>query len=265
MKNKIAIATSLFLVTPTIAESSEVRLSGHLAVYDLAFDSAQANSGVIGAEGRYVYELDDACEGYALNERLVVKIARTEDNILTDYRLSAFESLDGSQYRFSTSTDYNGQTAQKADGNLVADLEGKSAELDYEIADDVTFEHSVLAPVAFVRAVIEAALAGEERHAAMIFDGEVEAPTYYAATRIAEVAEDETVEGAEELSELKSWKINTAYFPPETDGEGEGVTPKFAFSATVFENGVMADLRLDYVQFALNATLADLEVRESDC
>lgn len=265
MKNKIAIVLSTILMAPAFAESSETRLSGHRAVYELSFDSAQKNSGVVGAEGRYVFDLEDACEGYALNERLVVKIARTADSILTDYRLSAFESSNGENYRFSTSTDFNGKSGQKADGNLTVDPEGETAAVDYDKADDVSYEHPLLAPVAHVRAVIEAASKGEERHAAMIFDGDVDSPIYYAATRISEVAADESIDGTEELAELSRWKIDSVYFPPETGGEGEGATPEFSFSATIFENGVVADLRLDYMEFALKATLSDLEVRNSGC
>jgi len=263
MKYKIATAASLLLITPALADSTEMRLAGHRAVYELSFDSAETNSGVVGAEGRYVFDLDDACEGYALNERLVVKIARTEDTILTDYRLSAFESSDGSQYRFSTSTDFNGSTGQHADGDLRVDLEDETSDVDYDEAEDVSFEHAVLAPVAHVQAVIRAAIAGEERHAAMIFDGDVDEPVYYTATRISESPTDETVEGTEELAELKRWKIDSVYFP--SDGDADGATPKFAFGATIFENGVVADLRLDYMDFALNATLSELEVRESGC
>lgn len=265
MKNKIAISLSVFLIMPMVAESSEVRLAGHRAVYELSFDSAETNSGVIGAEGRYVFDLEDACEGYALNERLVVKIARTEDTILTDYRLSAFESSDGTEYRFATQTDFNGRTGQEAEGNLSVDLDGETAEVDYDGAEDVSFDHPVLAPVSHVRAVIEAAIAGEDRHAAMIFDGDTNAPIYYAATRISEVEKDETIKGTEDLAELGRWKIDSVYFPPETGGEGDGATPDFAFSATIFENGVVADLRLDYSEFALKATMSDLELHQSGC
>ncbi len=264
MKNKIAIVFALSCATPTLVWGAEGTLAGHRAVYELSFDSAETNSGVVGAEGRYVFDLDDACEGYALNERLVVKIARSDDTVLTDYRLSAFESVNGSEYRFSTKTEFNGKTGQEADGNLVVDLEEKTAEVDYNKSEDLTFEHSLLTPVAHVRAVLDAAKAGEKRHAAMIFDGDVDSPIYYAATRISEAGE-KVPDGADELADLKRWKIDSVYFPPETGSEGEGSIPKFAFSATIFDNGVVADLRLDYIDFALKATLSDLEVHKSGC
>ena len=268
MKQKIAFAVSLFALSPSFASETGVHLPGHRAVYDLSFDSARTNSGIVGAEGRYVFDLEDACEGYALNERLVVRIARTEDRVLTDYRLSAFESADGGQYRFTTETEFNGRTGQESEGNLTVDAESNSSAVDYAKAEDVNFENPVLAPVAHVREVLNTAIAGEGRHAAMIFDGDIDSPIFYAVTRISS-AEDETgapdANGAEGLADMPRWKIDSVYYPPETGDEGEGATPEFSFNATLFKNGVVTDLRLDYGEFALKATLSDLEVRESGC
>lgn len=267
MKRKIAIMCSLAALSPSFGFAENIHIPGHRAIYELSFDSARTNSGIVGAEGRYVFDLEDACEGYALNERLVVRIARTEDRVLTDYRLSAFESADGAQYRFSTETEFNGRTGQESEGNLTVNTETESAEVDYSKADDVRFDEPVLAPIAHVREVLEAAVAGEDRHAAMIFDGDVDSPIFYAVTRItkSETEGAVDVEGAETLTELARWKIDSVYYPPETGDEGEGATPEFAFSATLFESGVVTDLRLDYMDFALKATLSNLEVRDTDC
>lgn len=266
MKHKIALAISLYFVMPASAgETDDMRLPGHRAVYELTFDSARTNSGVVGADGRYVFDLEDACEGYALNERLVVNIARTEDRVLTDYRLSAFETSDGASYRFHTETDFNGLTGQEAAGRLTVDAESQTAAVDYEKADDLDFDQTVLTPVAHVRAVLEAARADENRHAAMIFDGDIDSPIYYAVTRIVAQEIGTEVEGADALSDVARWKIDSAYYPPAKDGEGEGATPEFSFSATMFNNGVVAELRLDYVEFALKARLSDLELHSSGC
>jgi len=265
MKQIIALAVLPFIISPAFADDAGMRLLGHRAVYELTFDSARTNSGVVGADGRYVFDLEDACEGYALNERLVVNIARTEDRVLTDYRLSAFESTDGASYRFSTETQFNGVTGQEASGNLTIDTDGQSATVDYAKAEDKDFDEPILTPVAHVRGVLEAARAGEDRHAAMIFDGDVDGPIYYAVTRIAAVDTGTEVEGAETLNDTAQWKIDSAYYPPAKDGEGEGATPEFSFSATMFDNGVMADLRLDYGEFALKATLSGLEIHSSGC
>ena len=268
MKQKIVFAISILALSPAFAEGPGIHLPGHRAVYELSFDSARTNSGIVGAEGRYVFDLEDACEGYALNERLVVRIARTEDRVLTDYRLSAFESSDGGQYRFSSETEFNGRTGQESEGNLTVDAETKNSEVDYAKADDVSFDDPVLAPVAHVRAVLSAALAGEDRHAAMIFDGDVDSPIFYAVTRITPAdkeAAESSAKGAEDLEGVSRWKIDSVYYPPETGDEGEGAIPEFSFNAFLYENGVVTDLRLDYGEFALKATLSDLELRDSGC
>lgn len=265
MKSKIIFAIALCAATPALAEATDIRLPGHRAVYELSFDSARTNAGVIGAEGRYVFDLDDACEGYALNERLVVQLARTEDRVLTDYRLSAFETSTGDRYRFATETQFDGQTGQEAEGNLV--VGDDTSRVDYERAGTLDFDEPVLAPVAHVRAVLEKALAGEDRHAAMIFDGDIDSPVFYAVTRIVPDDSEEKLDakGAFKLKGMKRWRIDSVYYPPKAGAEGEGAVPQFAFSATLYENGIVDDLRLDYMDFALKAKMSELELRESDC
>jgi len=267
MKRKFLIMALSFSMTPALADTPSVDLVGYRAVYEISFESSDVNSGIIGAEGRYVFDVDDACEGYATNERFVVRLARTEDPIVQDYRLTAFEASDGAQYRFTRSIELNGLTGQKATGELIVDSEKSSAHVDYAEADDQTYDDAVLTPVAHVRELLATAKAGEDRHAAMIFDGDVDSPIFYAVTRIMTADPDLETEGNDQasLADLQRWKIDTVYYPPETGDEGEGATPKFLFEAVLFENGVLTDLKLDYVDFALKATLSDLEVRPSDC
>ena len=267
MKSKFAFAASLIMMTPAWADTPAIDLAGYRAVYEISFESSDVNSGIIGAEGRYVFDVDDACEGYATNERFVVRLARTEDPIVQDYRLTAFEAADGAQYRFTRTIELNGRTGQKATGELVVDSAKSSAHVDYAEADDQSYDDAVLTPVAHIRELLNTAKAGEERHAAMIFDGDVDSPIFYAVTRILPADPEQKTEGDEQdsLEGLSRWKIDTVYYPPETGDEGEGATPKFLFEATLFENGVLTDLRLDSVDFALKATLSDLEVRQSGC
>jgi len=266
MKHKFSILPFLLFMTPTSADSLDLDLAGYRAVYEISFESSDTNSGIIGADGRYVFDIEDACVGYATNERFVVRLSRKESPIIQDYRLSAFEAADGAKYRFTRTIELNGKEGSKASGELVVDAEKNSAHVDYKIADDQSYEDALLTPIAHLRALLKAAKSGEDRHAAMIFDGDVDSPTFYAVTRILDAAGDANPEGDKDnsLEGLAKWKVDTVYYPPET-GEGEGSTPQFLFEAILFENGVMTDLRLDYVDFALKATLSDLEVRPSGC
>ena len=265
MYSKIAAVTVLFCVVPATAEESVERLSGHRAVYELSFGSARPNAGIVGAEGRYVFDLEDACEGYALNERLVVRLARANDGILTDYRLSAFETSAGDSYRFSTETAFDGQTGQAAEGSLT--VGEKSAQVAYNTGDDLDFDEPVLTPVAHLRAVLDTARAGGERHAATIFDGDRETPVFLAVTRITPVEDPQPVaaKGAEALDQMARWAIDSVYYQPQQNEGGEGSVPQFAFSAMLFENGIVDDLTLDYMDFSLKGQMSSLELREPGC
>jgi len=247
-------------------EATEMRLPGHRAVYELSLGETRGATAISGAEGRYVFDLDDVCEGYTLNERLVVQLVRDGGTILTDYRLSAYETENGDLYRFSTETEFNGTTGQSASGNLSVEDEG--AELDYKDNADVSFDEEVLPPLAHIRAIIEAAMAGEDRYAATVFDGDIDKPVFYAVTRITEIEGDDItadLDGAEYIDGHQRWRIDSVYFPPTKTEDIESSVPEFRFTATLYDNGVVTDLVLDYLDFSLRAKLAELKVHDGGC
>jgi len=273
MKRLRLLALPCLLAVPTLSFADtngeaevDTRLPGHRAVYELSLDDARTNGAITGAEGRYVFDLEDVCEGYTLNERLVVRLGRDGGTVLTDYRLSAYETENGDLYRFSTETEFNGASGQSASGNL--SVEDESAEVEYENSEDISFDEEVLPPLAHIRAMIEAARAGEERYAATVFDGDIEKPVFYAVTRIGERetrAAPETIDGFEFLTDHDSWRIDSVYFPPSGQTDLESSIPEFRFTATLYDNGVVTDLILDYVDFSLKAELTDLEVHDGGC
>lgn len=263
-----ALLAASVAVAPVIissaANAEETRLPGHRAVYELTAAGLDGESAIASAEGRYVFDLEDFCEGYTLNERLVVRMNQSGNEVLTDYRLTAFESEDGALYRFATETSFNGRTGQEAEGTLSS--EGEGSEIDYKTAEDKSFDEAVLPPLAHIRAVLDAARAGEARHAARVFDGDVEKPVFFAVTRMA-AAETEIpkAKGTDKLEGLKRWAIDSVYYPPDDTGSNAAAVPEFSFTGTMYENGVLTGLTLDYGDFALAAKLEELEVYESGC
>lgn len=259
----LAIAPAPSFAEKAVDAEAETRLPGHRAVYELSLGDARSDGAITGADGRYVFDLEDVCEGYTLNERLVVRLARDEGTVLTDYRLSAYETENGDLYRFATETEFNGATGQSATGNLSIEEEG--AEVSYENSADISFDGEVLPPLAHIRAMLEAARAGEERYAATVFDGDIEKPVFYAVTRIAGAEDREPPDGIEGLEGLERWRIDSVYFPPSGQGDLESSVPEFRFTATLYDNGIVTDLVLDYLDFSLRADLTDLEVHEAGC
>ncbi len=257
---------SLSVADDKSVSTGETRLPGHRAVYELELGESLDTAGIMSAEGRYVFDLEDVCEGYTLNERLVVRLGREGGNVLTDYRLSAYETDDGHLYRFSTETEFNGTTGQSASGDL--SIDGDVSEVDYKVAEDVSFDEEVLPPLAHIRAIVNSAKAGEDRYAATVFDGDVDKPVFYAVTRITPAEDLETPEdinGADHLKGRDHWRIDSVYFPPESAGEADSSMPEFRFTAILYDNGVVTDLVLDYLDFSLKAELTEIEVHEGGC
>lgn len=274
LNKSFSIFLSCLLLSPGMASAEEaaagvsddLRLPGHRAVYELSLSSTRGASAISGAEGRYVFDLEDVCEGYTLNERLVVSLSRDGGTILTDYRLSAYETETGDLYRFATETEFNGTTGQSASGNL--SVEAESAEVEYKDNETISFDEEVLPPLAHMRAIIEAAQAGEERYAATVFDGDIEKPVFYAVTRISN-ADDapaiEDIDGAEYMQDRQRWTIDSVYFPPAEGNDLESSVPEFRFTGTLYDNGIVTDLVLDYLDFALDARLTEVAVHDTGC
>ncbi len=267
MTQKTAFAFLIPFAFSAPAASAFADVAGYRAVYDIAFGSSDAASGITGAEGRYVFDLEDVCEGYTLNERFVVQLSRRGGPTLQDYRLTAFESASGDHYRFKRTIDLNGKQTQKAGGTLNIDAGGEKSDVSYDTADDISYDTVVLPPVMHVIELLETAKAGEKRHAATVFDGDVDTPAFYAVTRLNALSDNEKTQGDhyEALSGLERWKIDSVYYPFENNGDDQGATPDFLFEGVLYENGVITDLQLDYVDFELTTALSDLEVREKDC
>ncbi len=266
MNRFCALIVPCIAFLPTMAFAENIHLPGHRAVYELTLGETRDNVAIRGAEGRYVFDLEDICDGYTLNERLVVRLTRDVGSVLTDYRLSAYETENGDMYRFSTETEFNGTTEQSASGKLRVAKE--SAMVDYKIADDVSFDEEVMPPLAHIRAILDAARKGEGRYAATVFDGDIKKPVFYAVTRITEALEKTDLsetKGKAALDDLARWRIDSVYFPPSGDADAATATPEFRFTATLFENGVVTDLLLDYLDFSLKADLVDLKVHADDC
>lgn len=257
MRAALGLIVSCALM-PAAVIADPMRLPGHNAVYDLTLEHDAAST-MSGASGRYVVALDDLCEGYTMNERLVVELVGAQGNVVTDYRFSAYESDNGDVFRFATETAFDGARAEESEGTLR--VEGGTTEIDFAKAEDRSIDGVVLAPLSHIRSILRSARAGEGRHAAEIFDGDPKTPIFYAVTRM---SEGETSDGVlAELDGLKTWQIDAVYF--EADAGAEGDVPQFAFSGRLHDNGIITNLRLDYGDFVLNGELAELELSGSTC
>jgi hypothetical protein len=109
---------------------------------------------------------------------------------------------------------------------------------------------------------------GGGRDSSLVFDGSDEAKTFRAISFVGKekapgsIARDTSNPAAAALKAVASWPMTISYFPAEGDDE----TPQYQVNFDMYANGVASGLVLDYGDFALSGTLAELQMMEaSEC
>lgn len=241
----------------------------HRAVYDLSLSRAAQGSGINGVDGRMVFEITgSACEGYGVTFRLVNRYNYREGTSrLVDVQSTSFEA--GDARRFDYQEKESVDSAAGAEKRTLVERQAPDQEADGEIKSpqpaDFKLAGGVMFPMQHQLQVINAALAGESRFVAEVFDGSEGEKTVQAiatiGARIAPGAgKDKDEPQAKPLQSMAAWPVSIAYFPTGEDAE----TPNFQITFQLYENGVASNLVLDYGNLALKGKLASLEMLKAD-
>jgi hypothetical protein len=247
------------------APAERVVLAPHRAVYDLKLDTSKASRSVDGARGRIAFDFTgDACEGYALSFRQVTVIESAETGSRNiDVRTTNFEDGDGKLFRFKTQAAVGSRMDDRVDG--VAE----KRERDYRVQirqpkpDRFEFGADVVFPSEHLKRVIQAARAGNTTYNVQVYDGSDEGKqiydTFAVIGRKVDAGPLDKLEEAVRLPELAAlarWPVSISYFKT---GSGE-VSPSYAISFDLFENGVTRALLLDYRDFRMTGELVKLDM-----
>ncbi len=256
----LALAACASLARPAPAPAAAIELAGHKAVYDLTLDKVRGD--VTGAGGTMSYEVVDACDGWAVHQRLNMTITNRDGQdieMVSDY--TTWESKDGRQLRFRMR-----QTTEQA---VTTDVAGE-AELDGAGGGTVRYSQpegqtkalgkGTLFPMAHTEEIIRAAMAGKRFIALPLFDGTG-----------AEGAQDSTVAVASwggpepgrwpDLAKLASGRVHVAFF----DQAGNSQQPEYEVSMRYWANGVADDLLMDFGDFAMRGRLSTLALQPKGC
>ncbi len=255
MAGALALAASGAFFIPT-GGARAAHMQPHEAVYEFKLLRAASGSGVAGAEGQMVYRLEDACRGWNASQKATITLAFAQSvgSYEFGWSLDAWESKDGNDYRFFLRR-LTGPEAEQFSGS--AKLSDMTAEVtsDEEDPVEVALLPGTLFPMAFTEKVIAAAEAGDVLVSAPLYDGGPADELY----EVSMVIGKEVPMGEEladpELSGLRSWEANAAFF--ELDSELS--EPDQEQSFRLFENGVIDRLILDMGDFAVEGRLTEYE------
>lgn len=267
--------TLLPFLLPSAADATQAPsalrndIAPHRAVYEISLARSESGSGVSSAKGRMVFEVTgSACDGYKMRQRMVVNIGDEEGNIgLLDFRVSTFESGDGSLYTFDSRTQMNDEVVESVEGEARRGAAAIEVSLRQPTEKKVTLDSGVLFPSQHMQAIIDAALADQNFISTDIYEGAGTGDTSdEAATAIGHaltLSTDSPLRGG-----VRHWPVSVGYFEPTRkvqDGLGEEL-PSYQMSFTLYENGVTSDLVMDYGDYALSGSLQTIEPLNSpDC
>lgn len=242
-----------------LAQTQALDLAAHRAVYELTLASARGN--IAAASGKMAYEMVDACDGWAVRQRLRIDITDREGRDLemgTDY--ATFESKDGLNMRFTMRQTTETAVTSETEGTATLSRTGGEGEVHYKVPEDATkkLAAGTSFPTLHTVAVIEAARSGKKFLSLPLFDGTT--ANGGQDTSVAVFSWDAPrTHRFPELAALPSGRVRIAFF------EQGASTPEYEIGMRYWANGVADEMNMDFGDFVLRATLVDLKLLPKSC
>lgn len=238
----------------------------HRAVYALSLGSMRSSSPVVEAAGRFEFEWEDVCDGWAVSQKFRIALLY-EDGISVSFgwSLSSWEAKDGSRYRFFIRRfDGSGQTESvRGQAELGPDGSGRAV---YRLPEEreVELPAGTMFPTGHTMHVLAQAEAQSAPIWTLVFDGSGDVGLFGVSAALSRrLGPEAPTQLANALIEgVPSWRVNLAFF-----GAGaESVEPDQEQGLRLFANGVVDEMQLDYGDFVLDADLTGLtRLPDPDC
>lgn len=256
-----AAATSAPSPAPAAAQGPAEMLA-HRALYTLSLASSKGGD-VVAARGTMGYEVTDACDGWAVRQRLRMTISNSDGQDIemsSDY--ATWEAKNGLRFRFHVRQMTDTALTSQTDGEASLAKPGGPGEARYTSPRDSTsaLPAGTLFPMTHTAAIIAAARDKKRFLTLPLFDGTDEngvedsfivvlnwnppAPTKWPP-----------------LSALPSTRVHLAFF----EHHGSAMTPSYEVGMRYWENGVADDMRMDFGDFVMNAKMSEFTPQPRRC
>lgn len=256
MTTRPLIFALLAILLPVSSEAAGIKLQPHRAVYELVMIRSSQGSGVANASGAIFYEFAEACDGWKISNRTIIRTLYEDGPERTsDWTYTSWESRDGSSYRFSVESQVNGNAGEEIAGTAGATADGGEARFTSPKPQTVSLSPGTLFPTQHIEALVEAANAGEQFLLADVFDGFASDTPYYSINafigpRVAPEAD------AKPGTDVGSWKMRLAFFDKASQEE----KPAYELGIRYFENGVATEVLQDFGNMVIDGRLREIEL-----
>jgi hypothetical protein len=260
--------TAAFAYHPASAANTATPLPGpapllaHKALYTLTLDSAKSTD-VIAAKGTMGYEVTDACDGWAVRQRLTMTITNADGQdvqMASDY--ATWESKDGLKFRYHMRQTTDQAVTSQTDGEASLQKTGAPGEARYTAPHDTTsaLPPGTVFPMAHTSAIIAAARDKLRFLTLPLFDGTDENGVEDSFIVVLDW-KPPTQNVWPVLASLPSTKVHISFF----DHGADSVTPSYEVSMRYWENGVADDMKMNFGDFIMNAKMKDFAPQPRHC
>ncbi len=252
-------AVALFLAFAPQTADAAGTIAPHRALYDLSLASARSSGGVVGVQGRMLFEWGDACDGWTVHQRYRMRLSQAqEDEVEIVSSLASWESKDGLRYRFALKKQRGEEPEEELRGSARLDGPGRAGRARFTRPDEtkVDLPRGTMFPSAHTIEVIRRAAAKDQFFSRRVFDGSEAEPPVDVTAFIGQ-AKPAGGEGGrgKNLADRPGWKVRLAFFPQTS----KSPLPDYEIGLLLLDNGVSSDMLIDYGDFTVRARLKELE------
>jgi EipB-like len=247
---------------PPVPVQIQSPLLAHKALYTLKLDTAKG-SDVIAASGTMGYEVTDACDGWAVRQRLKMTITNSEgQNIEMSSDYATWESKDGLKFRYHMRQTTDTAVTSQTDGEASLPKPGSAGVARYTSPHDSTsvLPAGTVFPMAHTAAIIAAARDKKHFVGLPLFDGTDE--NGVEDSFIVVIDWKPPAQGKwPALSSLPSTRVHIAFF----DHGPAGVTPTYEVGMRYWENGVADDMKMNFGDFVMSGKMKEFTPQPRRC
>jgi EipB-like len=233
-------------------------LAPYRAAYALRLDGSATGAAVIDARGAMTAEWTQTCDGWTVQQRIVLELINANDEALvTDTGFTSWESRDGLRYRFSLRTMRNNQLAEEYRGDANVTGRGKPGEARYSVPESkkLKLPAGTIFPMVHSAELVKAAEAGKQTLVVTVFDGATKEGMAEISAFIGRRQTPDAKEKAEALTSRNSWLVRLAFF----NAGAQAAEPQYELSMKMYDNGIAGDQVMDFGEFRVRANLLRIE------
>jgi hypothetical protein len=241
---------------------SQGAMLAHKALYTLTLSGTKGTD-VIAARGTMGYEVTDACDGWAVRQRLRMTITNAEgQNIEMASDYATWESKDGLKFRYHMRQTTDTAVTSQTDGEAFLNKTGAPGTAHYSTPKDSTsvLPAGTVFPMAHTAAIIAAARDKKHFVGLPLFDGTDENGVEDSFIVVIDWKQPMQTKWPG-LSPLPSTKVQIAFF----DHQPSAMTPTYQVGMRYWDNGVADDMRMDFGDFIMSGKMTEFTPQPHRC